>query len=146
MKMLYTTRVSATAGREGRVRSDDGILDLALALPEELGGRGGATNPEQLFGACYAACFENSLLRVALQAGHRFADDDVSVVAEVGLVRNEAEVILLRVALVITLCGVDQATGEELARIADTICPYSNAMRGNIDVLRTVIVMRDNFL
>ena len=66
MQVLYTASATATGGRQGRVRSSDGVLDLGLALPKELGGAGGAaTNPEQLFAAGYAACFENALLRVA---------------------------------------------------------------------------------
>ncbi|OYZ89201.1 MAG: Ohr subfamily peroxiredoxin, partial [Rhizobiales bacterium 17-65-6] len=64
MTILYTTKVTATGGRKGTIRSEDGILDLNLALPKELGGMGGATNPEQLFAGGYAACFENALLRV----------------------------------------------------------------------------------
>ncbi|MGV0908617.1 organic hydroperoxide resistance protein [Martelella sp. FOR1707] len=144
VKLLYVTRVSATAGRRGRVRSDDGLLDLAIATPQELGGRGGATNPEQLFGASYAACFENALMDVALQAGHRFAEKDVAVFAEIGLGKNELDVISLFVALFITLSGVDLDTAEELVRITDTVCPYSNAIRGNIDVMKTVSVVQDS--
>ncbi len=95
---------------------------------------GGATNPEQLFAGGYAACFENALLRVARQSGHRFADGDVEVVAEIGLSRNEADAFVLHATLTVTLAGVDQATAEQLVREADAICPYSNAIRGNVDV------------
>lgn len=140
MTILYSTRVTATGGRKGTIRSEDGILDLQLALPKELGGMGGATNPEQLFAGGYAACFENALLRVARQSGHRFADGDVAVVAEIGLSRNEADAFVLHATLAITLAGVDQATAEELVRGADAICPYSNAVRGNVDVVKTVTV------
>src|ERR1700724_4083806 len=87
---LYSTKVTATGGRHGQIRSDDGLLDMKLALPRELGGKGEATNPEQLVAGGYAACFENALLRVSRDAGLRFADADVEVVAEVGLSRNEA--------------------------------------------------------
>ncbi|MGA0564993.1 hypothetical protein ACO2RV_21325 [Ancylobacter sp. VNQ12] len=73
------------------IQGEDGILDLQLAIPKELGGMGGAANPEPLFAGGYAACFENALLRVARQSGHRFADGDVEVVAEIGLSRNEAD-------------------------------------------------------
>lgn len=140
MRVLYSTKVAATGGRQGSIRSDDGLLDLRLAMPQSLGGNGGATNPEQLFAGGYAACFENALLRVGRQAGRRIADDDVSVVAEVGLRRNEADVFVLSVALTITIAGVAQETADALVRAADAICPYSNAIRGNIDVAMTIVV------
>jgi lipoyl-dependent peroxiredoxin len=87
---LYSTKVTATGGRHGSIRSDDGLLDLKLALPRTLGGKGDATSPEQLFAGGYAACFENALLRVGREAGHRFADGDVGVRAEIGLSRNDS--------------------------------------------------------
>src|SRR5260370_31291530 len=92
MATLYSTKVTATGGRHGSIRSDDGLLDLKLALPRTLGGKGDATNPEQLFAGGYAACFENALLRVGREAGHRFADGDVGVGAgaEIGLSRNDS--------------------------------------------------------
>src|ERR1700745_905291 len=86
---LYVTKVTASGGRHGHIRSDDGLLDLNLALPRSLGGKGDATNPEQLFAGGYAACFENALLRVSRDAGHRFADDDIDVVGSIDLSRNE---------------------------------------------------------
>ncbi|MFA1671920.1 organic hydroperoxide resistance protein [Rhizobium mongolense] len=141
MTILYSTKVTATGGRKGTIRSGDGILDLTLAIPRELGGMGGATNPEQLFAGGYAACFENALLRVARQSGHRFADGDVMVVAEIGLSRNEADAFVLHASLAVTVSGVDQATAEELVRNADAICPYSNAIRGNVDVAKTVVAV-----
>lgn len=140
MTILYSTRVTATGGRKGSILSEDGILDLTLAIPKELGGMGGATNPEQLFAGGYAACFENALLRVARQSGHRFADGDVTVVGEIGLSRNEADAFVLHATLAVTLAGVDQATAEQLVHEADAICPYSNAIRGNVDVNKTVTV------
>jgi osmotically inducible protein OsmC len=78
--ILYSTKVAATGARNGSIRSD-GLLDLNLALPRTLGGKGDATNPEQLFVGGYAACFENALLRVSREALHHFADDDVEVVS-----------------------------------------------------------------
>jgi len=140
MNILYSTRVTATGGRKGTIRSEDGILSLSLAIPKELGGMGGATNPEQLFAGGYAACFENALLRVGRQSGPRFADGDVEVVGEIGLSRNEADAFVLSAALFVTIAGVDQATAEELVRGADAICPYSNAIRGNVAVAKSVTV------
>ena len=137
---LYSTKVTATGGRHGQIRSEDGLLDLTLALPRQLGGKGDATNPEQLFAGGYAACFENALLRVSREAGLRFADADVEVTAEVGLSRNDTGAFVLSVALAITIAGVDQKTAEDLVESAHKICPYSNAIRGNIDVKTTVSV------
>lgn len=138
MTDLYTTRVSATGGRHGTVRSEDGILALNLAMPKSLGGPGGATNPEQLFAAGYAACFENAILRVARESGIRFADPDVDVVAEIGIRRNDNGAFVLSAKLEVTMVGVDQAKAEELVHHADAICPYSNAVRGNVVVAITV--------
>ena len=138
MNILYATKVTATGGRHGAIRSDDGLLDLELALPRQLGGKGGATNPEQLFAGGYAACFENALLRVGREAGHQFADDEVEVVAEIGLSRNEADAFVLAASLAVTVTGVDQPTAETLVQRAHGICPYSNAIRGNVDVAITV--------
>src|SRR6202041_4165443 len=81
MKTLYSTKVTATGGRHGQIRSEDGLLDMKLALPRQLGGKGEATNPETLFAGGYAACFENALLRVSREAGLRLADQDVEVTA-----------------------------------------------------------------
>jgi osmotically inducible protein OsmC len=80
MASLYSTKVRASGGRHDSIRSEDGLLDLKLALPPALGGMGDATNPGQLFAGGYAACVENALLHVSRDAGHRFADDDIDVV------------------------------------------------------------------
>jgi Ohr subfamily peroxiredoxin len=138
--ILYSTKVAATGGRNGSIRSDDGLLDLNLALPRTLGGKGDATNPEQLFAGGYAACFENALLRVSREARHHFADDDVEVVAEIGLSRNDSGGFVLSAALAVTIAGVDQETAGQLVQGAHAICPYSNAIKGNVDVQIAVSV------
>src|ERR1700741_3752768 len=140
MKTLYSTKVTPTGGRHGHIRSEDGLLDLKLALPRSLGGMGNATNPEQLFAGGYAACFENALLHVSRDAGHRFADDDIDVVARIDLGRNETGGFVLAAALAVTLAGMDQQTAERLVQAAYAICPYSNAIRGNVDVTISVTV------
>lgn len=140
MPPLYSTKVTATGGRHGSVRSEDGLLDLDLALPKALGGNGGATNPEQLFAAGYAACFENAVLHVSREARHHFSDDQLEVVAEIGLTRNEQGSFVLSASLAVTMAGVDQATAEEFVHRAHQICPYSNAIRGNVDVATSVTV------
>jgi osmotically inducible protein OsmC len=135
---LYSTKVTATGGRHGHIRSEDGLLDMNLALPRELGGKGDATNPETLFAGGYAACFENALLRVSREKGLRFADGDVEVIADIGLSRNDSGNFVLSAALAVAISGVDQKTAEDLAESAHKICPYSNAIRGNVEVGITV--------
>jgi lipoyl-dependent peroxiredoxin len=134
MKLLYEAEAVATGqGRNGRSRTSDGVLDLELAVPAEMGGPGGsATNPEQLFAAGYAACFHSALQVVARR--ERLAVDDSSVAARVGLQANANRGFELSVALQVDLPGVEPATAEELVAKAHAVCPYSNATRGNLDV------------
>ena len=139
---LYSTKVTATGGRHGNIRSDDGHLDIKLALPRQLGGKGDATNPETLFAGGYAACFENALLRVSREGGLRLADEDVKVIAEIGLSRNESGGFVLSAALEVTVTGVNQKKAEELVESAHKICPHSNAIRGNVDVAITVLAQQ----
>ncbi|CAN5207481.1 organic hydroperoxide resistance protein [soil metagenome] len=134
MSTLYSTKVTAVGGRSGTVRSEDGLLDLNLALPTGLGGKGGATNPEQLFAAGYAACFENAVIHVTRNKAAKVKDDDIKVVAEVGMSPNGSGGFALSVALDVAITGVDQATAEEIVKEAHSVCPYSNAVKGNIDV------------
>ena len=128
---------SATAsGREGRAVTSDGRLDVTLAAPRELGGSGEGTNPEQLFAAGYAACFESALKTVARRRGA--GADDVSIDSKVMLGPTDERTFTLAVELDVTL---PQITGDEaahLVRAAHEVCPYSNATRGNIDVALSV--------
>lgn len=135
---LYSTKVTGIGGRSGAIRSEDGLLDLPLALPVAMGGKGGATNPEQLFAAGYAACFENAVIHVTRNKVAKLKDNDIVVVAEVGLSPNGGGGFVLSVALDVAITGVDQATAEEIVQAAHTVCPYSNAVKGNIDVAITV--------
>ena len=134
MNVLYTATATATGGREGKVRSSDGTLDMPLAMPKELGGSGRpATNPEQLFAAGYAACFENALRRVARERKTPISES--SVTASVGIGRTAENFFQLKVDLAVSVPGRDRAEVEEMARIAhEQVCPYSRATRGNIDV------------
>jgi len=133
MKALYRTGATANGGRSGRVRSEDGVLDVSLAVPRELGGDGArATNPEQLFAAGYAACFENALLHVA--GGRKLALGDTQVTAEVGIGPRSEGGFGLTVGLEVRFAGVDQDTADALVKAAHATCPYSNAVRGNIEV------------
>ncbi|WDZ88192.1 organic hydroperoxide resistance protein [Micromonospora cathayae] len=137
MQVLYTASAHATGdGRDGRVRTSDGTLDLDLAIPKEMGGAGGAANPEQLFAAGYAACFHSALRLVARQAK---ADTTGSTVdAEVGIGPNGSGGFGLAVTLRVDLPAVDRAAAEDLVARAHQVCPYSNATRGNVDVTLTV--------
>jgi lipoyl-dependent peroxiredoxin len=137
---VYSTRVTATGGRHGSIRSDDALLNLKLALPRTLGGKGDATTPEQLFAAGYAACFENALFHVSREARRHFADDDIAVVAQIGLSRDDSGAFVLSAALAVTIAGVDQKTAGQRVEGAHAICPYSNAIKGNVDVQIAVTV------
>jgi Ohr subfamily peroxiredoxin len=134
MKTLYTAEVTARGdGRAGKVRSTDGLIDLDLAVPVEMGGKGGGPNPELLFAAGYAACFHNALRRVA-----RGAKADVSgseVTARVGIGPSGEGGFDLTVTLRAALPAVDRPTAQQLLAQAHQVCPYSRATRGNIDVI-----------
>jgi lipoyl-dependent peroxiredoxin len=139
MNVLYTATATATGGRQGRIRSSDGVLDESLALPKELGGPGGeATNPEQLFAAGYAACFENALLRAARERKAPISES--SVTAHVGIGRGEDGFFRLAATLEVAVPNRDRAEVEQLVRIAhEEICPYSRAIRGNMEVTVSVV-------
>lgn len=140
MATLYTTRATATGGRNGTVRTDDGQFQAQLAPPPQLGGKGGATNPEQLFASGYAACFGSAIAHVAKAQKVALRDDAIEVTAQVGIGPRAAGGFELTVALEATLAGVDQATAEQLVHTAHQVCPYSNATRNNIDVQLTTRV------
>jgi|HubBroStandDraft_3_1064219.scaffolds.fasta_scaffold725977_1 osmotically inducible protein OsmC len=136
MKVLYTSDVTAEGARHGHVRSSDGLLDHDLALPPGMGGRGDKTNPEQLFAAGYAACFGGAVEFVALQAKKKTGV--VKVRAQVGVGpfdEGKGEGFTLRVELDVTIPEQDQKSAEELVAAAHRTCPYSNATRGNIEVV-----------
>jgi Ohr subfamily peroxiredoxin len=133
MAVLYTAEVTATGdGRDGHVTSTDGIIDVDVAVPKEMGGAGGATNPEQLFAAGYAACFHSALRLVARRA--KTSVDGSEVNARVGIGPNGSGGFGLDVTLKVTLPAVDPAVARQLIDAAHQVCPYSNATRGNLDV------------
>ncbi|MDG3442549.1 organic hydroperoxide resistance protein [Nitrospirillum amazonense] len=135
MKTLYQTRAIATGGRTGTVRTADGGLDVTLAAPRELGGKGGDGNtPEQLFAAGYAACFLGALKSVAAGRKVKLADDS-TVSAEVGIgKRDDGQGYGLDVALTISLPGVDPDVAKDLVQQAHIACPYSHATRNGLNV------------
>ncbi len=133
MDTLYTAEALATgAGRDGHVRTTDGQLDLDLAKPKEMGGQGGAANPELLFAAGYAACFHSALQAVARKAKTDLGDSTVG--ARVGIGPNDAGGFQLEVTLEVVIPDVPHDRAQELAEKAHEVCPYSNATRGNIEV------------
>jgi Ohr subfamily peroxiredoxin len=134
MEALYTASATAHGGRNGTVESSDGILDLDLTMPKEMGGPGdeGATNPEQLFAAGYSACFENALRRVAGRQKKNLSED-TSITANVGIGRD-GNGFGLKVELVGHLPGLPHEEAEALMHDAHEVCPYSKATRGNIEV------------
>jgi osmotically inducible protein OsmC len=137
MRELYTTTARAEGGRAGHVRTSDGLLRVDLAMPTELGGPGGATNPEQLFAAGYAACFESSLRFLA--GMRKLPLRDAAVTSTVRILAPEGGgAWKLGVTLQSELQGLDQAAAEALVHAADQVCPYSNAVRGNVEVQHTV--------
>jgi lipoyl-dependent peroxiredoxin len=132
IKPLYTARATATGGRAGHAVSDDGVLDLDLKPPTEMGGPGGATNPEQLFAVGYAACFQSAL---GVVGRRQHVDTSASTVeADVTIGTIPGGGYGLAVALRISISGTDAETTRALAEAAHQVCPYSNATRGNIDV------------
>ncbi|WFE67007.1 organic hydroperoxide resistance protein [Micromonospora sp. WMMD714] len=137
MQVLYTASATATGdGRNGHVRTSDATLDLDLTIPKEMGGAGGAANPEQLFAAGYAACFHSALRTVARRDK---VDVTGSVVeAEVGIGANGSGGFGLAVTLVVDLPAVERSAAQQLVEAAHQVCPYSNATRGNIEVTLTV--------
>ncbi|WP_010140083.1 organic hydroperoxide resistance protein [Oceanicola sp. S124] len=131
---LYTTRSTATGGREGRAASEDGALSVALVTPRELGGAGGdGTNPEQLFATGYAACFLSALKAVA-RMQKKTVPDTATATAEVGIGKRDDGGFELKVALSVDLPGVDPEEADALIAAAHQVCPYSHATRGNIEV------------
>jgi Ohr subfamily peroxiredoxin len=133
MNILYTAEATATGdGRNGKVRTSDGQLDLVLASPVEMGGSGQGSNPEQLFAAGYAACFHNALRVVARRAKADVDGSEVTGKVGIGPAGNGA--FGLAVTLRVHLPGVPAESARELIERAHQVCPYSNATRGNIDV------------
>jgi Ohr subfamily peroxiredoxin len=137
VKPLYTAEAAAVGGREGHVRSEDGLLDVDLKPPVEMGGPGGATNPEELFAAGYAACFQSALQVVARRK--KASVDGSTVSAKVTIGTIEGGGFGLAVALDVHVPDLDDATVDELIHAAHEVCPYSNATRGNIEVTLSAV-------
>ncbi len=133
VKPLYTAEATAVGGREGHVRSSDGQLDIDLQPPVEMGGPGGAINPEELFAAGYAACFQSALAVVARRS--KVSVDGSRVTAKVTIGTIGGGGFGLAVALEVHIPGVAEDVVQTLMDGAHAVCPYSNATRGNIEVV-----------
>jgi Ohr subfamily peroxiredoxin len=135
MSILYTGKTFTTGGRNGQARSDDNRLDIALSAP---GSNGAGTNPEQLFAAGWSACFIGAMTRAAKEIGIAMPAD-VSVAAEVNLGSDEEQGYFLRARLNVSLPGLERATAQSIVDRAHQLCPYSKAIRGNIDAIVTTV-------
>lgn len=137
MQTLYTATAVATGdGRNGHVQTTDGLLEAPVQTPKELGGAGGATNPEQLFAAGYAACFHSALKLVAGKAKADTTDSEVVADVHLGALGNGG--FGLAVELEVTLPALERDAALALVEQAHQVCPYSNATRGNIEVQLSV--------
>ncbi|KQM34202.1 organic hydroperoxide resistance protein [Chryseobacterium sp. Leaf201] len=137
MKTLYTTKVTATGGRNGHVKSENGVLDLEVRMPKGLGGANDDfTNPEMLFAAGYSACFDSALNLVISKS--KIKTGETSVAAKVSIGQNEDGGFGLAAELDVNIPGVSIEDAQELTEKAHQICPYSNATRNNIEVKLSV--------
>ncbi|WP_328317305.1 organic hydroperoxide resistance protein [Streptomyces sp. NBC_00388] len=130
--VAYTAVATAENGRDGRVSSSDGNLDVVVNPPKEMGGSGAGTNPEQLFAAGYSACFQGALGVVARQEKADISGSTVTAAVSIG--KTEQGGFGLEVTITASIPNVDAATAQALIEKAHQVCPYSNATRGNIKV------------
>ena len=138
MKALYTATATAHGGREGHVKSSDGVLDMDLRVPQGMGGPGGPyANPEMLFAAGYAACFEGALRLVANKTKKTLRD--ASITASVTFNVTDDNMFVISVELRGAIEGMSKEDALELMNAAHQVCPYSNATRNNVDVKLSVI-------
>lgn len=138
-KVVYTGVATATGGRDGRARSSDGVIDVKLGVPREMGGAGDAdaTNPEQLFAAGYSACFLGAIRFVGSKEKITIpADASIEGHVGIGPIPNGFG---LQVELRINLPGIDADVARDLVDKAHIVCPYSNATRGNVEVTLTLV-------
>ncbi|KAB1071357.1 organic hydroperoxide resistance protein [Tamlana haliotis] len=140
MKTLYEATTIATGGRKGRVESENSPVNFDLSVPKSMGGDGGdGANPEQLFGAAYAACFGGALQAVAQNEGIDIDDNELSVTAIIGFCKDD-DGFFLEATLDCYIPGVDLETGEDLVEKAHEMCPFSKATRDNITVTLNLLL------
>ena len=135
MKTLYEATSIAKGARKGHVKTEDGSIDLNLSVPKSMGGEGGdGTNPEQLFGSAYAACFGSAIELVAQNKNVDVKAEDITVTATIGIGKTDKGNLQLEATLDCYIPGVDVKTGEDLVNKAHEVCPFSRATRDNITV------------
>ena len=140
MKKLYEASTTAVGGRNGHVTTEDKKIDMGLSVPKGLGGDGGkGTNPEQLFGSAYAACFGGALQMVAKSKDIELGEN-MSVTANIEIGKTKEDNLQLKATLDCYLPGVDVETGEDLVNKAHEVCPYSRATRDNITVTLNLLL------
>jgi lipoyl-dependent peroxiredoxin len=133
MSTIYQTKATTTGGRNGLIKSEDGVLNIEVRIPKEMGGQGGSySNPEQLFAAGYSACFDSALNMVARMQKIHLKDSKVS--ATVGLQSSEEEGFNIIVTLDVEIPGIEKAVALDLLNKAHAACPYSKAIRNNVNV------------
>lgn len=133
IEKLYTAHATATGGRNGNVQSSDGAINMEVRMPKELGGKGGLyTNPEQLFAAGYAACFDSALNMII--GMEKVKTGLTTVTADVSIGKNDNGGFGLAIKLEVSIPDIDCATAQQLLEKAHQVCPYSNATRNNVDV------------
>ena len=137
MEKLYTAKVTASGGRNGHVKSDDGVIDMEIKMPKGLGGDGGAhANPESLFGAAYSACYDGALNLVARMAKHKI---ESTTTAHVSIGKETDGGLAIAVQLDIEVKGVDREIALGLVNQAHQVCPYSKATRNNVEVILNLL-------
>lgn len=136
-KKLYTAAVNVQGGREGKAVSSDGNLNLDLRYPKELGGNGAGTNPEQLFAAGFAACFEGAIGSVLRQK--KIKAEGTTIASHVTLGKDANDGYVLAINMDITIKGIETNVAEQIVAEAHQVCPYAKATRGNIEVVTNVL-------
>jgi lipoyl-dependent peroxiredoxin len=135
----YTAKATATGGRDGQAKTEDGAFSVKLGVPKEMGGNGQGNNPEQLFAAGYSACFLGAMKAVASHGGTAKVPNDATVTATVGIGPRSEGGFGLDVSLDVSLPGVPHEEAEALVQKAHQVCPYSNATRNGLDVRLRVV-------
>ncbi|MGM0827679.1 MAG: organic hydroperoxide resistance protein [Bacillota bacterium] len=136
-KKLYTATVNVQGGRDGKAVSSDENLNVDLRYPKELGGNGSGTNPEQLFAAGFAACFEGAMGTVLRKKNIKA--EGITIASHVTLGKDADDGYVLAITMDITIKGVETSMTEEIVAEAHKVCPYAKATRGNIEVISNVV-------
>lgn len=140
MEVVYTTHATATGGgRNGTSATTDGALAVTLATPKEMGGSGAGNNPEQLFAVGYAACYLGAMRHAANSEKLGHMPDTATVTSSVGIGPRPEGGFGLTVSLNVSMPGVERAAAEKIMDRGHFICPYSNAIKGNLNVITTLV-------